>query len=83
MKIVSQDGNIIISFDNFCFFTFGRAILANKDILIAPSEVPNRAIAKYENAETAKKVLKDMITRYTMGAPLYYMPSQDEAEKLK
>ena len=82
MKIVSQDGNLIIEFDNFCILTFGRAILACKDILVKPIEVPNRAIAKYENEETAKKVLKDMVKRYTMGSPLYYMPTAEEAKEL-
>lgn len=83
MKVVSQTGGMLIPFDKFCFAAFGCDIIVAKDILIKPSEIEHRDIATYKDNETAKKILKDMVTRYTMGAPVYYMPSQDEAEKLK
>jgi len=83
MIVVSQTGGATIPFDKFCFSANGGNIVAAKDIIATSSEIMQRDIATYKDYETAKKILKDMVTRYTMGAPVYYMPSQDEAEKLK
>ena len=83
MIVVVQNDGVLIPFKKFVFSVWGGNIMAAKDIIVAPSEVSPRVIATYEDNETARKVLKDMVTRYTMGAPVYYMPQADEAEKLK
>ena len=82
MIVVAQCKGTLIPFKENIFTACNGKIIVHKDIMVEQSEIQYRFIATYNDNATAKKVLKDMVTRYTMGAPVYYLPCADEAEKL-
>lgn len=60
MFIRTQDRTQLLNLDGYTLTVFNNKILADKDILSAPSEINHRIIAKYSSNERAMEVLDEI-----------------------
>lgn len=66
MRVISQDGTIDVSYENFVFgITLDNYISAVMDTAVRPTEVVNGIMAKYSSREKALKAMEMLRTAYT------------------
>ena len=71
MIIISQDKNVIINFDNVTGIQLDED---DKQIGIQLVNDDSLIIGEYDTKERAKKVLAEIIERYSICSPKYEMP---------
>lgn len=66
MRILSQDGKIDISYDNFVFsITKDNCIVATRDSVATLSEIESGVVAKYSTETKARKAMEMLRNAYS------------------